>query len=128
MFTAKRHGESLSRRQAYLVRSGTGRVIASSGGFAALDVGVSQRDFVKTHRSGHQGSRGLESTIKQTILIGAMALYSCALPRLCLGHDAQMLETVAERSTEALSWPAAFMALSMPTGSTRPANLHFARS
>jgi PAS domain S-box-containing protein len=39
-----------------LVRSDTGRVIASSRGFPAPDVDVSQRDYFKAHRSGYQGT------------------------------------------------------------------------
>jgi PAS domain S-box-containing protein len=39
-----------------LVRSDTGRVIASSRGFPAPDVDVSQRDYFKARRSGYQGT------------------------------------------------------------------------
>ncbi len=39
-----------------LVRSNTGRVIAWSGGFPAPEVNVSQRDYLKAHRSGYQGT------------------------------------------------------------------------
>jgi PAS domain S-box-containing protein len=39
-----------------LVRSDTGRVIASSRGFPAPDVDVSQRDYFKAHRLGYQGT------------------------------------------------------------------------
>jgi PAS domain S-box-containing protein len=38
-----------------LVRSDTGRVIASSRGFPAPDVDVSERDYFKAHLGGHQG-------------------------------------------------------------------------
>jgi PAS domain S-box-containing protein len=39
-----------------LARSDTGRVIASSRGFSAPEVSVSQRDLFKAHRSGYQGT------------------------------------------------------------------------
>jgi PAS domain S-box-containing protein len=39
-----------------LVRSDTGRVIASSRGFPAPDVDVSQRDYFKARRAGYQGT------------------------------------------------------------------------
>jgi PAS domain S-box-containing protein len=39
-----------------LVRSDTGRVIASSQGFPAPDLDVSQRDYLKAHRAGYQNT------------------------------------------------------------------------
>jgi PAS domain S-box-containing protein len=39
-----------------LVRSDTGRVIATSQGFPAPDVNVSQRDYLKAHRAGYQNT------------------------------------------------------------------------
>jgi PAS domain S-box-containing protein len=39
-----------------LVRSDTGHVVASSRGFPAPDVDVSERDYFKAHRAGYQGT------------------------------------------------------------------------
>jgi PAS domain S-box-containing protein len=39
-----------------LVRADTGRVIASSQGFPAPDLDVSQRDYLKAHRAGYQNT------------------------------------------------------------------------
>jgi PAS domain S-box-containing protein len=39
-----------------LVRSDTGRVIASSQGFPAPDLDVSRRDYLKAHRAGYQST------------------------------------------------------------------------
>jgi hypothetical protein len=39
-----------------LVRSDTGRVIASSQGFPAPDLDISQRDYLKAHRAGYQNT------------------------------------------------------------------------